>query len=447
MRSKDFLLRVMMAFGLAIIATQPLQATTAVLFDVQTGQVLHAENADKPWYPASLTKLMTAYVAFDVLRTTELGDQTILRLSEHANAQEPTKLWLRTDAEMTLATAIGAMIVKSANDAAVMVAEGVGGQIARYTRYGACLPERDDRDAARLDDISSPPHPMDVFASRRTGLGAARYDDATALWVACRYQSFVARMNATAKRIGMKSTTFVNANGLPDARQVTNARDLGLLARALIRDFPDYAPIFAARSMRYSGGRLRSYNALLRTYTGADGMKTGFICASGYNIVASATRNNRRLVAVVLGWSQASRRNTRAAALLEHGFKIAGTRFGPHDTLLNRVPSSGNEMVPPEDIRASLKSRSCRRGPGRRIRFRPRVFSVRTLEPPKHDVIPVPEKNAMRADVRPKPRRIKSKASRPVPKRVRRKKTIQKKARKKPVVRAFSAGAALKARN
>jgi len=407
---------------LCLVRPDMSSATTAVLFDVDSGKVLHAENADRPWYPASLTKLLTAYVAFEVLRDTRLTEDAVVRVSGHANAQEPTKLWLKTGAEMHLKTAIGAMIVKSANDAAVMVAEGVGGALARFTRYGAC---RNGQPATSRG--TSPPHPVDLFLARTSGLGAARFDDAEQAWSQCRFEAFMTRMNATAQRLGMHSSHFVNPNGLPASGQVTTARDFAVLARAIIHDFPEYAPLFAARSMRYGGGRLRSYNALLRTFDGANGMKTGFICAAGYNIVASATRNGRRLVAVVLGWSRASDRNARASDLLEFGFAAHATHLGPHDFRLKAMPFSGDGMMPPQDVRASLRSRGCRRG----IRRRKREIVVRALDARTVGSVRLTSGSAaptklLKAVPVKKPRLRKRPNTRPKPKRVRKKRGARK---------------------
>jgi len=345
-------------------------AATALVFDPHTGQVLHARDADRRWYPASLTKLMTAYVTFGVLREKRIADDASLTMTELANSQEPTKLWLYTGTRLKLSTVLGAMIVKSANDAAVMLAEGVGGKLATFTRYGACV------DPARNAGVAvasvAPANPIELFQAKTDGLGAARYDDAVHPWSRCRLAAFVRRMNATARRLAMTNTTFANPNGLPDPRQMTTARDLALLVRAIIRDFPEHAELFARKSMRFGGGRLRSYNSLLRTMKGADGMKTGFICASGYNIVASTTRNGRRVVAVVLGWSRASERNARAVALIDTGFGISPSNAAHHGYYLDTLPVSGNPALAPPDIRDTLRSRSCRRiiRPRIRIRFR-----------------------------------------------------------------------------
>ena len=133
---------------------------------------------------------------------------------------------------------------------------------------------------------------------------------------------FAEKMNATAKRLGMTRTRFVNPNGLPDARQVSTARDMAILARTLLKEFPAYAPLYAERSFRIGRAYIRSHNALLRVYEGADGMKTGFICDSGFNVVASATRGERQLIAVVMGAYNSRSRTKRAKALLDHGFEV-----------------------------------------------------------------------------------------------------------------------------
>ncbi len=240
-----------------------LQAGPALLFDPHRGTVLYEEDMDALWHPASLTKLMTAYLTFKAIRDGQLTLKDKVVCSRLAQAQAPTKIGLPLGAKMSVELALKTLIVKSANDVAVMIAEKVGGS----------LPQ------------------------------------------------FINMMNATARELGMRRTRFVNPNGLPDDRQVTTARDMGLLARAIITEFPDYAWLFKLPSVKVGKRRLRSHNGLLRSYEGADGMKTGFVCASGYNIVVSATRRGRQLVAVVLGGRTGGARNVRAAELLDHGFR------------------------------------------------------------------------------------------------------------------------------
>ncbi|MCH9765508.1 MAG: D-alanyl-D-alanine carboxypeptidase [Alphaproteobacteria bacterium] len=251
---------------LAALEAKPVSAGPALLFEASNGKVLYAEDADQKWHPASLTKIMTAYLTFQALKDGKFTLKSKIKCTPAAHRQQPSKIGLPIGAEMTVDLALQALIVKSANDVAVMLAEAVAG--------------------------SEP--------------------------------QFIARMNATATRLGMTQTNFVNPNGLPALQQVTTARDMALLAQAVARDFPEYAHYWKQPSFRIGKKRLRSYNGLLKTFAGADGMKTGFICDSGYNVVASATRDGRRLMAVVLGEPTGSSRTIRAASLLEHGFQSYG---------------------------------------------------------------------------------------------------------------------------
>jgi D-alanyl-D-alanine carboxypeptidase len=238
-------------------------ASPALVFEPYNGTVFYSEEPDALWFPASLTKMMTAYVAFHALRDGEVSPTTPAVCSEKAAKQAPTKLGFKVGKSIPLEQAIQIIIVKSANDVAVMVAETVAGS----------------------------------------------------------EEAFIARMNEAAKKLGMTQTQFANPHGLPNERQRTTARDMARLARALIIEFPEYAEIFAMKSVQVGQKLLRSHNGLLRTFAGADGMKTGFICDSGFNIVVSATRQGRKLVAVVLGEPSTRVRNARAARLLENGFQ------------------------------------------------------------------------------------------------------------------------------
>ena len=238
-------------------------AGPALVFDPHKGTILYQEDMDALWHPASLTKLMTAYLTFEALREGKLKLKSKIVTSKTANAQAPTKIGLPVGATMSVDLALRALLVKSANDVAVMLGEAVAGSL----------------------------------------------------------PAFAKRMNATAKRLGMRRSRFVNPNGLPDDRQITTARDMGYLARALIIDFPEYSHFFAMPYIKIGKRRLSNHNGLLRSYKGADGMKTGFVCASGYNIVVSATRNGHKIVAVVLGGRSGGQRNLRATKLLDHGFR------------------------------------------------------------------------------------------------------------------------------
>jgi D-alanyl-D-alanine carboxypeptidase len=248
----------LLAFGGATRAN----AEAQLLIDAATGKVLHAENATYPWYPASVTKLMTIYTTLKAVREGKVTLDTLLTYSKNAAAQPPTKMGFKVGTTVTIDNALKMMMVKSANDIAVTIAEGVGGSI-------------------------------DGFADM---------------------------MNTNAHALGMTQSNFVNPNGLPAENHYTSARDLAILARALIHDFPQYDMYWHISSIRYGKRVYHNYNKLIDRYPGADGMKTGFICASGYNLVASATRNGRRLIAVVLGTYSGAVRSQKAAQLLESGF-------------------------------------------------------------------------------------------------------------------------------
>lgn len=250
--------------ALATLSLAPAKAATEALLLIEagSGRVLHAENAAHPWYPASITKLMTAYVTLHAVKSGRLSLESLVPVSENAASQAPSKMGFRPGTELTVDNALKMLMVKSANDVAVVLAEGVSGSI-------------------------------DNFA-----------DD----------------MNHAARALGMTQTNYVNPNGLPDDRQVTSARDLAILARALLREFPEHELYWRLPAIKIGKRVMRNYNTLIDRYPGADGMKTGFICASGFNLVATATRNGKQLIAVVLGAPSGPVRAVKAASLLERGF-------------------------------------------------------------------------------------------------------------------------------
>ena len=248
--------------ALAIVAPRVVQAEALLVVEADTGKVLQADNATYPWYPASVTKLMTAYVTLKAVKDGRITLDTLLTVSPVAASQSPSKMGFRSGIQVTVDNALKMMLVKSANDMAVVLAEGVGGSI----------------------------------------------------------DGFSAQMNEAAQRLGMTQSSYVNPNGLPADGQITSARDLAILARAIIRDLPEYEYFVHIPSIRYGRKVTQNFNKLIGRYPGADGFKTGFICASGYNLVASATRNGKRLIAVVLGASSGQMRAVRAAQLLERGF-------------------------------------------------------------------------------------------------------------------------------
>ncbi len=265
--------RFLFAAALALAASLPAMAGPALLIEPSSGLVLYAEDADLPWRPASLTKLMTAYLTFEAIRDGKLSPEDTVICTQYAQNQPPSRFGMPVGGQLKVDLAVKALIVKSANDVAVMLADKIGGS----------------------------------------------------------QENFVELMNKTAKRLGMTNTHFVNPNGLPvfisenvegPDQAVTTARDMAILASMILREFPQYAPIFAMTEVKIGNRIVTTHNGLLRSYDGADGMKTGFICAAGYNLVASATRDGRQLVAVVLGENSGAARTIRAAGLFEHGFEI-----------------------------------------------------------------------------------------------------------------------------
>jgi D-alanyl-D-alanine carboxypeptidase len=238
-------------------------AEALILVEVESGKVLHAENATYPWYPASITKIMTAYVTLRAVKEGRITLDKLVPVSTNAAAQQPVKMGFPVGTVLTVDNALKMLMVKSANDMAVVIAEGVSGSI----------------------------------------------------------ENFADEMNKTARRIGMTQSNFVNPNGLPADEQIVSARDMAILARAAIREFPEYDGYWHLPGIRFGKKVIRNYNTLLGRYAGADGMKTGFICASGFNLVATATRDGKRLIAVVLGAPSASARAVKAAQLLERGFQ------------------------------------------------------------------------------------------------------------------------------
>src|SRR4029079_3814540 len=245
-------------------AAGPAHARTEALLlvEAESGKVLHAENATMPWYPASITKLMTTYVTLQAVRNKRITLDSLFTFSPRASSQAPSKIGFKPGTQITVDNAIKILMVKSANDMAVVLAEGVSGS----------------------------------------------------------FEKFSSEMNSTSQRLGMTQSNWVNPNGLPADEQISSARDLAILGRALILNFPEYDMYWHIPAIKLGKKYMRNYNTLIGRYEGADGMKTGFICASGFNLVASATRGNKRLIAVVLGSPSSPYRAAKAAGLLERGF-------------------------------------------------------------------------------------------------------------------------------
>src|SRR3954470_5094016 len=256
------LIIVVVACGAIALKAAPASAEAALLVDADSGRVLYAENATQPWYPASVTKIMTAFVILNAVKEGRISFDTPFVVSENAVAQQPSKMGFQAGTVVTAGNALKMLMVKSANDIAVVLAEGLSGSI----------------------------------------------------------ENFATEMNRTAQRLGMTQTSYVNPNGLPADAQITSARDLAILARAAIRELPEYGLFWHISAIKFGKRVMRNYNTLIDRYPGADGMKTGFICASGFNLVATATRGGKRLIAVVLGSRSGMQRAEKAAALLERGF-------------------------------------------------------------------------------------------------------------------------------
>jgi D-alanyl-D-alanine carboxypeptidase len=271
------------------------RAEARLVVEADTGKVLEAENATVPWYPASVTKLMTAYVTLKAIKDGKITLDTLFTVSPVAASQSPSKMGFRPGTQVTVDNALKMMLVKSANDMAVVLAEGVGGSI----------------------------------------------------------DGFSAMMNETAQKLGMTQTSYVNPNGLPADGQITSARDLAILARAIIHDLPEYEYFVHIPSIRFGRKITQNFNRLIGRYPGADGFKTGFICASGYNLVASATRDGRRLIAVVLGASSGQMRAIRAAQLLDRGFANNGL------TWLRPSLGTVNNLVPIDASPPNLRDDMC----------------------------------------------------------------------------------------
>ena len=241
----------------------------AMVMDARTGEVLHSRNADTRLHPASLTKMMTLYVVFEAVENGEITLDTEVRISAKAAAEPPSKLGLRAGQKIKLRYLIRASAVKSANDAATALAEAIEGSEAAFAR----------------------------------------------------------RMNRTAKALGMTRTTFRNAHGLTESGHMSTARDMTILGRHLFYDYPEYYNLFSRRSTHAGIKEVPNTNRrLLAAYRGADGIKTGYTRAAGFNLVASAERGRERIIATVFGGRSSTWRNQRVAELLDMGFERAPSR-------------------------------------------------------------------------------------------------------------------------
>jgi len=289
-RSQRFLIELLGALVIAApAAASSLYAVpkyAAILVNAATGEVMYARQADAPRYPASITKVLTLYLAFDQIAHGQARLTDAVVISKHAAKQAPSKLGLRVGSTISLKDAIDIIATKSANDIAVAVAEHISGS----------------------------------------------------------EKAFAEKMTATARRLGMARSEFVNATGLPDNRQLTTARDIGTLSRAVVRDFPQFYRVFSQVAVDYEGKSIANHNHLLTTLPGVDGIKTGYTAAAGFTLAASAAHDGTRLIAVVLGGPTRLARDGNVTNLLNTGFDVVSRRARGEFTTV------AENLAEPEDL-------------------------------------------------------------------------------------------------
>ncbi|AQS40768.1 MAG: Penicillin-binding protein [Candidatus Tokpelaia hoelldobleri] len=323
---------------LSFVSAHPTLAAPYIAVDMATGRVLAHNQAFDRWYPASLTKMMTAYVAFRALQTGDITLQTPVLVSANAAKVPPSRSGYKPGSTLQLDTALTILLVRSANDIAVAIGEMVSGSEA----------------------------------------------------------AFIARMNAEAQRLGMIGTHFANTNGLPSTRNYSTARDMAVLATQIRREFPQYAHFFKIQAIDFGQNKRvqQNSNNLIGRFSGADGMKTGFICSSGFNLASSATRDGRTIIAVVLGADRIDQREALSAQLLTDGFKNDGSSqvtlatLRPYGTKLAQATDMREQICTEEAWKARAQFRDEK---GNTIfnspfisvlRDKPAVMPVRLLAPP-----------------------------------------------------------------
>lgn len=288
------------AILLCLVPTGGAQAAgPSIVVDVASGRVIDHKDAFKRWYPASLTKLMTAYVVFRQVQAGSMTMNSPVTISKNAAKAPPSKMYFKPGSQMTLDSALKIILVKSANDVSIAIAESVAGS----------------------------------------------------------NEQFIAMMNAEARRLGMTDTSFVNSNGLPGEGQSTTARDMAVLGVSLHRDFPRRMHYFALEAITSGDKTYTNYNILIGRFPGANGMKTGFICSSGFNQVSSAKRNGRTIVSVVLGAKDQEERANESARLLNKGF----TSNSLGKPTLQALRPYGDNRHQIADLRPSICSKEARK--------------------------------------------------------------------------------------
>ncbi len=280
----------------ATAVAAPVQAAkqAAIVVDAESGAVLYESNSKAQTFPASLTKMMTLYLLFEAIDDKRFKLDSQLKASANAQAQPATKLGLKSGQQISVEKAIQALVVHSANDVAVVVAEALCGTEMRFARL----------------------------------------------------------MTSKARDLGMANTAFRNASGLPNPAQVTTARDMAILARAVMSRFPHHYHFFSTQSFTYLGRTYQSHNRVMKSYAGADGLKTGYIRASGFNVATSAERDGRRLIGVVMGGKSAKLRDKQMARLLDQGFGLAGKSSTQAASLppaaFASTKKAANGLIPPQ---------------------------------------------------------------------------------------------------
>ena len=281
--------------------TVPVEASvSSIIIDAESGEILSESNADELRYPASLTKLMTLYITFDALEKGIIKWDDKLPVSRRAANMSPSKIGVKKGEKIKVGDAVMALIVKSANDCAVVLAEGLG------------------------------------------------YSE----------ENFAKTMTKVARELGMDNTTFFNASGLPNKKQKTTARDMALLGAAIYHHFPQYYKLFATKKFTYQGRTIYTHNHLLKTFKGADGMKTGFTNAAGYNIVTSAERNGHRVIAVTMGHRMLKQRDKKVASMMEKGLQKLALNAQTQENIMTADSQSPLQNTSHEDMAANSLSAS-----------------------------------------------------------------------------------------
>ena len=289
MNTVKSILLILMPVWLLMVPASSYGQHAAIIIDADNGSVLHEENATHSWYPASLTKVMTLYMAFDALQAGQIHLYDTLQASRHAALQPNSKLGLRQGETLTVQDAILALITRSANDAAVVLAEHLGGT----------------------------------------------------------EENFAVKMTSKAHSLGMYDTHFMNATGLPHQWQVTTSRDMAMLAWKTQRNFPDYYPYFATHTFNFKGRELHGINKFTASYPGAEGMKTGFTCGSGYNLISTASQNGKHLIGVILGGMTSPERYQLMINMMNDGF---ANRFNPYPVKNISTMATSSAGTPPYQL-------------------------------------------------------------------------------------------------